>query len=254
MNKVQLSVAGVALASAAFAAGYFVADKRLETKYRQLLDEEIREFKDIYPKLTNLKPIVEVEEGEEPVTELSEETYEESTAYYKQPLSDEAKKDVTDKTKEIAKDEEPEELPQPDPKVYDIHPYRGYAPLRDDTNPNIFIQPHDGGVFNYLEEQKTRTEYDPYVISEDEYINREKGYETACLNYYALDDTMADENERMVDNVDFLIGEKNLKRFGHGSTNEDIVFIRNDGIGMEFEVERVNRSYREFVLGFEGDE
>ena len=100
MNKVQLSVAGVALASAAFAAGYFVADKRLETKYRQLLDEEIREFKDIYPKLTNLKPIVEVEEGEEPVTELSEETYEESTAYYKQPLSAKAKKDV--------KDEEPE--------------------------------------------------------------------------------------------------------------------------------------------------
>lgn len=233
-------VAGVALISGS--TGALVAHKVTKKRLTDEFGEELRRELDIQRTLAKVPPIEELSEKEKQLQTAAEQVMDE---YLGEVI--------------VVDDEEEEEgLPEPAPerKVYNIAADRSGAPLRsvEEERAAVFIQPHDGGLFKYDDEIPNRSEDEPYVISEDEYINQEKGYETACLTYYKLDDSLCDDKEILVDNVDMLIGTENLKRFGHGSTNEDVVFVRNDGIGMEFEIEQVNRSYKTFVMGFEEDE
>lgn len=225
---------GVALISGS--TGALVAHKVTKKRLTDEFGEELRRELDIQRILAKAPPIEELSE-KETTTEAAEKVVDEYLGGVF-----------------IVDDDEEEGLPER--KVYNIAADRSGAPLRsvEEERAAVFIQPHDGGLFKYDDEIPNRSEDEPYVISEDEYINQEKGYETVCLTYYKLDDALCDDKEILVDNVDMLIGTKNLKRFGHGSTNEDVVFVRNDGIGMEFEIEQVNRSYKSFVMGFEEDE
>lgn len=233
---------GVALISGS--TGALVAHEVTKKRLIDEFNEELRRELDIQRTLAKVPPIKELSEKEKQL---------EPTADAAEQIVDEYLGEVI-----VVDDDEEEGLPEPSPerKVYNLAADRSDAPLRsvEEERAAVFIQPHDGGLFKYDDEIPNRSEDEPYVISEDEYIYQEKGYETACLTYYKLDDSLCDDKEILVDNVDMLIGTENLKRFGHGSTNEDVVFVRNDGIGMEFEIEQVNRSYKSFVMGFEEDE
>jgi hypothetical protein len=46
-----------------------------------------------------------------------------------------------------------------------------------------------------------------------------------------------------------LIGEKNLSRFGHGSQDPSVVYVRNDQLELVYEVVRSPQSYSEEVHG-----
>jgi hypothetical protein len=52
------------------------------------------------------------------------------------------------------------------------------------------------------------------------------------------------------DNRDNLVGDKNLDRFGHGSNDAFIVYIRNDQLEIVYEVVLSPNSYAEEVHGF----
>jgi hypothetical protein len=93
----------------------------------------------------------------------------------------------------------------------------------------------------------------PYVIHQDEFNNTETGYTQTTYTYYALDDVLVDTNERPVAHADVVVGQENLK-FGHGTDDLDVVFVRNDKLELEMEICRVPRSYGEDVLGHDKDE
>lgn len=84
-------------------------------------------------------------------------------------------------------------------------------------------------------------EMKPYVISPDEFDSRE-GYDIQSLTYYA-DGVLTDVNDIPVENVDDIVGEESLKHFGE--FEEDSVYVRNERLGVEYEILLDSRTYEQ---------
>lgn len=78
----------------------------------------------------------------------------------------------------------------------------------------------------------------PYVISP--YDFDEIGFRTMELTYYE-DGILEDENHEIVTDVDELLGEGSLNTFG--DYEEDSVFVRNEKLGIDFQILRDPRTY-----------
>lgn len=94
----------------------------------------------------------------------------------------------------------------------------------------------------------------PYVISHEEFTDNADQHEQTTLTYYVEDDTLVDERDMPVDNVEYLVGEDNLRRFGAGSDDSNVVLVRNEQVSMDFEITKDNRSYKKHVLGLDDEE
>jgi len=109
---------------------------------------------------------------------------------------------------------------------------------------NVFAKEDD--EWNYENELATRTKKIPYVIHEDEFILDEMGFTQETLTYYAGDDIMADGQDTPLYNYEGLMGEL---MFGHGTKDPNVVYIRNEGIRMEWEILRHSGFFEVEVLG-----
>jgi hypothetical protein len=104
------------------------------------------------------------------------------------------------------------------------------------------------------EELANRSEESPYIIHQDEYIENEKGYKQEVLTWYAGDNVLTDEQEQPLTNADELVGLSHMSRFGHGTDDFNVLFVRNDRIRMEYEICRMSTSYEEEVQGLSKDD
>ena len=115
----------------------------------------------------------------------------------------------------------------------------------------VIVPPADRPVWDYAKELQGRLNGEPYVIHQDEYMQSNTGYRKVNYTYYALDDVLVDdENEHPLPHADIIVGLNNLQ-FGHGTDDNDVVFVRNDERSLEMEICRTNKSYEEEVLGVE---
>lgn len=89
----------------------------------------------------------------------------------------------------------------------------------------------------------------PYLITLDDY--NESDLDPVSVTYYEKDNTLVDEREKLVDDVESTVGSQHLRMFGHGSEDEDIVYVRNERLAVDFEITRDYRSYWTDVLGAE---
>ena len=83
----------------------------------------------------------------------------------------------------------------------------------------------------------------PYIIEPDDF-GEEDGYETATLTYYA-DGVLEDDYYVVIDKeeVDDMVG---LESFDHfGEYENDTVFVRNERLKTDFEIQRDLRKYSE---------
>lgn len=71
----------------------------------------------------------------------------------------------------------------------------------------------------------------PYVIHPDDFDTI--GYETESLTLYA-DHVLTNEQDIPIEDIDYLVGEDSLERFGE--FEEDSVFVRNDELKTDFEI------------------
>ena len=104
--------------------------------------------------------------------------------------------------------------------------------------------------WHYPVELSSRSVEFPYVIHQDEFKNKESGYNHVTYTYYAEDDVLVDEDEHPLPHADLIVGQNNLK-FGHGTDDIDVVFVRNDKLELEMEICRIPKSYEQEVLGLE---
>lgn len=88
----------------------------------------------------------------------------------------------------------------------------------------------------------------PYVISVTEFTDNETQYGQNSISYYQGDDVLADERDQPIPDIEYIVGRKNL-RFGDGSGDPNIVFVRNDELEVDFEVCQSLGTYAEEVLG-----
>jgi hypothetical protein len=109
-------------------------------------------------------------------------------------------------------------------------------------------------VWDWDKEKRRRSPVRPYVIHIDE-REETRDYDVVTFTYYEGDDVVSNERDDVVDEEDRerLLGEDNLERFGHGSGDPTVVYIRNDELRMVFEVIRSPNAYATEVHGFEVD-
>lgn len=92
---------------------------------------------------------------------------------------------------------------------------------------------------------------EPCVIHYDEFMNNEMDFQQETLTYYKADDIVADQANKPIYNYSGLMGHL---KFGHGSGDETVVYIRNATIHMEWEICLDDGSFETEVLGLQVEE
>lgn len=242
---------GVIALSVGAAGGYFAAKKVLEPKYEKIAAQEIAEAKLFYAskhKQGAFSTPEQVAEARGVTPEDTDSLVEESKAVrYARKKAEAAMVQYKGEgeTVEDISDQMDEERPVTKRVERELPP----------QVKNIFAedqpQPEEDGAWNYEAELAGRDTTEPYVIHQDEYMENEPEHSQVTVTYYDGDDVLVDERERPIPDVDETIGLEATKLFGHGSTDPNIVYVRNDRLDLDFEVVLSTGKYAEIVLGFE---
>lgn len=123
--------------------------------------------------------------------------------------------------------------------------------IEDQLEAKVSVFVVDDGDWDYEAEINTRNPAGPYIIHVEEFIGDEMGYRQETVTFYAGDQIMSDNDETPLYGYESLMGEL---KFGHGSRNPDIVYIRNEIIHMEWEVLLDQGSFAEQVRGLRAEE
>jgi hypothetical protein len=223
MNQ-SLKVASIGLfgVGVGFAIGYKVTEKRLAARFDERLDAETADMKEFY---TNVKQKYDTPE-------------EAAAALIPQPT--EEPEDPRVKTQKVQYN-----------KIVKAEQYDG-DPLdefQEGTNEGCEI---DEVVHkNIFDAQPPGI---PRLITQEDFMTNETGYEQATLTFYAKGAVLTDQRDEVIDNAEDVVGQLFESNFGEGSSDPSTVHVRNDKIQMEFEVVRSGRSYEEDVLGQEDTE
>lgn len=108
--------------------------------------------------------------------------------------------------------------------------------------------------WSYPYELSRRRPNVPFIIHQDEFFGDESNYPHVTYTYYAGDNVLADEDESVLHNRENLIGpEEHLERFGHGTDDFNVLYVRNTHLEMEIEIVRDSGSYEQEVQGLEDE-
>jgi hypothetical protein len=230
---------------------FIFAQRKLEAKYNQIAAEEIAEMREHY----NQKAVaLEAESGKgdlreivrdrgyvpEPAEKKDVEPKEVEEGSASPPMAVTPPTAVVDRAQEVADEEEAEVPPEantdPEPEVRNI--FQDNPPPEDD--------------WDWHKERSQRSPMRPYVIHREE-RDEQEAYDGVTFTYYDADDVVCNEQDEVLTEADRerVIGEANLEKFGHGSGDSSIVYVRNDRLEMDVEVVRSPNSYAEEVHGFE---
>lgn len=197
--------------------GYFTATRLLEQKYQERLGKEIEETKQFYRKLHKKDEFVTPETA---VKALAPEFAEAVAALTNYRGGQNPSFEVVEEEKEFA----------------------------ETVVRNVFA--NDGVTDEIPEaEKRNRTEEAPYILTKDEFMENDTEYTQSTVTYFAGDQVLIDSREDVIDDVDMTVGERNLSRFGYGSGDPNVLYVRNDRIGIEFEILLSRGKYSKEVAG-----
>jgi hypothetical protein len=222
MNQ-SLKMAGVATLGAGIGlvVGYKIAEKRLTTHFEERIQEEEELIKEFYSFTAHKKPYATPEEA---AVALIKET---------QPKVE----DPRVKTQRVQYN-----------KIVKEEKYDGLAEFAE-TEEGCEIDEEKVVTQNVFD--TNRDTNGPYIITQEEFMANDTGYEQATLTYYLVGETLSDARDEIIENRVDVIGPLIESNFGEGSSDANTVHIRNPKLQMEFEVVKSERSYSEDVLGEE---
>lgn len=211
MNKywIAAGITGTISGACFAAAGYYFAVNRLEKKYAEKLVEEIRATKEFY---ANLNKKAKFETPQDAVKALLPKAAEAIKSYNKTFT-------VVDENKEFV----------------------------EETINNVFAEDTETTIPEL--EKRNRTEEAPYILEKEEFFNSDSDYTQSTVTYFAGDGVLIDSREDVIEEVDRTVGERNLSRFGHGSGDPKVLYVRNDVLEIEFEILLSNGKYSKEVAG-----
>ena len=236
---------GVTLFSAGALTGALVANGVLRSKYERLAEEEIASVKATYKKSSfgDANSSFDEEKQYARLVELVDEaqTYEctlQELGYTVTPqdiarLNDHLKGNIVATNTNLSSDDAEDDQDEYDQDEYD----------QDEDDPEE--DPTDKTV-NVFEASKDGR---PYIITWEQFFDEKDNYDKLNLDYYAGDNTLADTNDAPIPDVVALVGPDALDNFGLGSHEENVVYVRNDKLAIDFEIVRKDISYSVYVLG-----
>lgn len=212
--------------------GYIFARRRLETKYAEIAEEEISAMRDHYHAKGRA---MAAEYAKEPVENIVKERGYSSpdSGTTKPPMAVQPPRSVAEAEDEAAGEPSKEE---PTERVV-----------------NVFEEHGDDVVeyeWDWHKERSGRSPDIPYVIHYEE--REEMEFQIVTLTYYDGDDVLCNDRDEIVDpdDRDNVVGEGNLNRFGHGSNDPSVVYVRNDKLELVYEVVKSPNHFAEEVHGF----
>jgi hypothetical protein len=219
--------------------GYIFAKRQLEAKYSAIAAEEAAEAREhYYAKSVALENVKDKPDLADIVREQG---------YSVDPEPSQPPMAVTPPSAVVEAAQE-EEVVGAEPEAETAEPV---------VHQNTFQQFGDAArpehEWDWHKERSRRSPLKPYVIHIDEREERADVYECVMFTYFEEDDILCNERDEVVgkEDRDRIIGEANLNRFGHGSGDATVVYIRNDQLEMDVEVNLSPNSYAEEVHGFE---
>lgn len=236
-GKKRFAYLGIGLVvggSVGAALGFLITRRVLETKYNQIAEEEILLMREHYQsKMVALENTV----GKGKLEDIVEEQgYSAQTA---PPMA------VSPPTAVVEAAEEVQE------EASNVVATPATEKPAEEVIRNVFEEAAaSNSEWDYHKELARRSPVRPYVIHLDE---RDGGYDEVSLTYYDVDDVLCNELDEVIGDSDRdrIVGEANLERFGHGSNDPNIVYIRNDKLEAQYEIVKSDSSYAEEVHGFE---
>lgn len=87
----------------------------------------------------------------------------------------------------------------------------------------------------------------PYVISIDEYMEETEGAFTHVEMTYFSDNVVVDSRGQQVPIS--TVGQHNTSRFGEGTTDPEMVYVRNERLAIDIELTRDDDTYTHSILG-----
>jgi hypothetical protein len=213
-REVGFFVVGAGLGVAVgFAVGYRIAEKRLKPRYEKYAEAEIGQMREHYlRKMRAATPKPPVEQVVVEVEERNERGFTEA--------------------EQKAIDEVNEKFPADEEK--------------ETTQVNVFEASEE---WNYQYELAHRSKHVPYIIHLDEFTENAPEHDQTTYTYYEIDDVMADSRDTTIEDMDASIGLGNLGRWGHGSNDPNVVYVRNEVLGLDVEIVRDRGSWSETVRG-----
>lgn len=123
------------------------------------------------------------------------------------------------------------------------HPTNGDGSNVVNIFPAVFGDNED---WNYALETEQRTPDKPYIIHRDEYYDNEDDSRQSTLTYYEGDNILCDGHDTPVYDAENVVG---ILKFGHGSLDPNVCYVRNERLMAEYEVLRDGGYYQVEVLG-----
>ncbi len=203
-----------------------VTRRRVEAKYMQLAEAEIQDMRVHFEAKTRAGV---------PKPELDEVVKDLGYSAPNIPKTEEIEDDLANVVEETTQEEVE--------KVIDEEVLKVAKELEEDTTRD----PEDG--WDYRVEIASRRPDKPYIINVNEL--HETDYTETSLIYFTSDDVLCDTDDSVIGDKEGVIGEDNLEKFGHGSGDKNILFIRNDSLGVDMEIVKNNGNYAEVVHGFQ---
>jgi hypothetical protein len=196
---------------------YFVCRQQLKTKYATIADEEIQSVKDHYREKEMELLELQKEISSQPKPDL--DALIEREGY--------APKSVEEAVEELRAEEqeEAEEI--------------GVAAFTQ-------LPPWD-----HARQMAERTREVPYVIHKEEFFADDSYDHSVTWTYFEGDDVLVDESDEVITKKDEVVGLDNLTKFGHGSEDPNVVYIRNDRLQQDMEILLHKSHYAKEVLGLE---
>lgn len=244
MNTIVKNVILVTVPAAVSAvASHFITKKIVSAKYEAEMElkirEEIKQFKKEYEEKMSTEP------KKIPVSQLSKEQLEKVHKIVER--EEERTRIISERRKR--ENEKIEELPEEDfqPMEEDI----GDDTDSDgedlyDEDGNLLGDPNDDEDENGTDVvDEEEAEEGPFVISVSDFDSDSK-YQKSSLKYYEDDKVLANENDYPLD-IDEIIGEDSLDHFGDMSGDPTIVYVRNEDLNSDYEVQLVHGSFKHLV-------
>lgn len=249
-REVGFFVAGAGVGVAiGFSVGFFALNKRVEKKYDDITSAEIEKMRAQYNR--HYAEMQKVMKGPKPpldqvMTDLGyipgKDVPDEQQARF-------SAKELEAIAQANANHPEPEEDDSGQDEEEEAADTESPRPVPPTEVTNVFPAPVEGEQWDYVAEVENRSRETPYVIHIDEFRQNEPEHEQQTLTYYEVDDILADSHDQTVDDLDKVIGLGNLERWGHGSQDANIVYIRNEVLMLDVEVVRDRGSYADIISG-----
>lgn len=280
VREIKLTAAGVAggvLVGAG--AGYLYTKKlvvkKLQTEYEEalvIMGEQYEKSLDFYSKNANVDGVVVMNDINKP--DLEDLTKDYATRAYTDEeiqaielaaaLKDEAENEAADPQEE----EHGLEEPNVDYGSYHNRPSAvNEEDLRELAVANIFetgpaatpypgtsveeqLATEDDG-WDWAVEHRSRVGKDKFIIHKTEFKETPESFAQVQVTWYAGDNVLCDERDVVIDNADDLVGLEHLQKFGHGSEEDNLVYVRNQTYLTDVEILYSPGSHAHEVLGQE---